>query len=133
MSTKGNLELRLNGITLYASTTHDGDSVYESATELVNFLDTAQNPLNVDFMNWFKNISSKVFPYNYSNRLIGGVPTEVVIDVPRKLLLHTYNDEFPESFKIACRTLKLKHNYQVLTYTQHQVRSYKSMRYQKKA
>lgn len=123
MSTKGNLELRIGENTLYASCTHDGDGAYEIVPRLVDFLDSTENPTTNQFQEWFKKTSRELLPYNHHEGLIGGVPSEVIIDVPRRLLLHTPKDEFPSSFENACIVLREKHNYQVLEYTQPQMRN----------
>jgi hypothetical protein len=116
MATHGNLELRIGENTLYASCTHEGDEAYGIASKLVDFLDQTKTPTVIQYQEWFKKISEILLPYNHYEGLIGGVPTEVIIDVPRRLLLHTPADELPASFQKACSVLKNKYEYQVLEY-----------------
>jgi|GEM_PF-3670885 len=123
MGTVGNLELRLHEKTLYASTTHDGYAVYSLAPKLVEFLDSVRNPSREQFETWFRDTSKSLIPYNYSEELTGGVPCEVIIDVPRRLLLHTPEDELQASFQNACIILEAKYNYQILEYDQPEMRS----------
>jgi len=122
MSTKGNLELRIEKNTLYASCTHDGGKAYEIVPRLVDFMDSTENPTKDQFQEWFRKTSKELLHYNHHEGLIGGVPSEVIIDVPRRLLLHTHEEEFPASFENACIVLREKYNYQILEYVQPQMR-----------
>ncbi|MFH1307592.1 MAG: hypothetical protein ABIH72_01955 [archaeon] len=117
MATIGNLELRTGQETLYASSTHDGDRAYEILPKLVNFLDSRENPTITQFQDWFKTKSKALLPYNHRKELLGGAPCEVIIDVPRKLVLHTAQDEFTTRFENACILLREKYNYEILPYT----------------
>ena len=116
MATIGNLELRINERTLQASTTHDGQRVYEIAAKLVEFLDSVRNPTHKQFEKWFEETSQKILLYRYFENILGGTPDEIIIDVSRKLVLHTMQKEFPPSFNNACTVLKEKYKYQILGY-----------------
>lgn len=123
MGTEGNLELKIGENTLYASCTHDGDGSYGIVPRLVNFLDSTENPTTNQFQKWFRKTSKELLPYNHHKGLIDGIPSEVIIDVPRRLLLHTTQDEFPANFDNACIVLREKYNYQILEYTPPQRRN----------
>ena len=133
MATIGNLELRLGEKTLYASTTHDGHRVYEMIPKLVKFLDSANKTKNqtlVECTNWFESTSRLLLPYEYCAGLIDGVPHEVIIDIPRKLILHTGNEESyelvsensPAKFENACIILKEKYSFEILKYVRPEMR-----------
>ncbi len=121
MSTKGNLELRLGGSTLYASCSHDGNGAYGIALKLLDFLDLTKEPTSAQYQEWFRVTSRELLPHGYQEALTGGVPSEVVIDVPRRLLLHTLEDKFPADFGYACITLREKYNYQIMDYANHEI------------
>lgn len=132
MNTKGNLELRLHEKTLYASTNHDGYAVYKAIPRLVEFLDLIRNPTKEQFETWFRRTSKEVFPYNYHEGIIGGIPDEVIFDIPRKLVLHTDYGEADDlgavskrlasKLENACILLRQKHNYEILKFTKPLVR-----------
>jgi len=117
MGTNGNLELRLIHDTLQASTTHDGINVYETTDRLAKFLDSIKNPTNDQYKNWFIETSKDLQVNEFRGEHLGGITTnEIIIDVPRKLILYTHNYEYPDSFMNACIKLQLRHNYQILQY-----------------
>ena len=130
MGTIGNLELRLNENAWYASTSHDGYRVYEAILRLVELLDSVRNPTKEQFEKWFKGTSKELLPYNYHEGLLGGVPDEVVMDIPRKLILHTGHEEdceivgegFQAKFENACIVLKAKYDFEILNYIRPEVR-----------
>ncbi len=110
---------------MHASCTHDGYKAYEIVPRLVDFLDLTGNPTTSQFQEWFRKTSKELLPYNHHEGLIGGIPSEVIIDAPRRLLLHTSAEEFPASFEYACNILREKYNYQVIKYVQPQMRNIK--------
>lgn len=128
MSTIGNLELRLQGEVMYASVLSDGYRVYDSIVQLALLHDKSIEegnigPQRTEFTYWFKNTVPKVFhEQEVSNRLIGGVPCEVIIDAPRRILIHNGNDSVytgiseTAQYTIAGALDRLvnRHNYQVL-------------------
>lgn len=130
MATIGNLELRLNENTWYASTTHDGYKVYEAIPRLVEFLDSIRNPTKEQFEKWFRSTSRELLPHNYHEGLLGGVPDEVVMDIPRRLILHTGHEDdlevvsegFSAKFENACIILKAKYDFEILNYIRPEVR-----------
>lgn len=129
MATKGNLELRLDKNTLQASTTHDGYRVYEAIPRLVEFLDSTRNPTKEQLEEWFKDTSRELLPYKYREELLDGIPDEVIIDVPRKLILHTGHDDyeivsesFPAKFENASIILKAKYHFEILNYLRPEIR-----------
>ena len=125
MATIGNLELRFNESSWYASTTHDGNKVYEAVPRLVDFLDSVKNPTREQFGEWFNSTSRELLPANYRERLLGGVPHEVIMDFPRKLILHNgYKDayeavskDFPTKLENAHILLREKYNFEILEFT----------------
>ena len=128
MSTQGNLELRLHGKVMYASVSSDGYWVYDSIVQLALlhdkiFEEGKDGPTKTEFADWFKETVPKVFrEHDVSNRLIGGVPCEVIIDTPRRILMHNGDDSFyttisetaPYTIAGALDRLVNRHNYQVL-------------------
>ena len=128
MSTIGNLELRLHGEVMDASVSSDGYRVYDSIVQLAllydkHFEEEKPEPTRAEFADWFKEIVPKVFQgQKVSNRLLGGVPCEVVIDTPRRILMHNGDDSFytgiseTAQYTIAGALDRLvnRHNYQVL-------------------
>lgn len=133
MTTKGNLELRVGESTFFASASADGYNVYKIVPKLVEFLDESENPSVGMFKEWFEVTSREIISKDcYSERLIGGVPHEVIIDVRRKLLLHNGHDEafgvvlgtrnFGKQFENACILLKEKFGYEVIEYVNEAIR-----------
>ncbi|MDO8656203.1 MAG: hypothetical protein Q7K45_03115 [Nanoarchaeota archaeon] len=130
MATHGNLELRLNESSWYASTTHDGYRVYEAVPQLVKFLDSVRDPTKEQFEKWFRSTSKKLLPCNYGESLMGGVPSEVIMDIPRRLILHTGNEDdyravskrFLVKFENAGIVLKAKYDFEILNYVRLEVR-----------
>lgn len=136
MGTTANLELRMGGIAIYASCTHDGYRVYESVPRFAKFLDGNREPGYVALRQWFDSTSKSILPNEYSDGRTGGCPCEVIIDTERKLVLHTgdsseggdleiVSKDFPEEFKRACTALRRRHNYQVFNYEQAGLRKIK--------
>ncbi len=121
MSTGGNLELRLYGSTLCASTPYDGYTAYDVIPQLADFLNSVKNPTELQFKQWFLNVSGELFTSEYSNCLIGGAADEVVIDMVRNLILHTDGlehvaESYPAKFENAKRTLTRKYKFEILSY-----------------
>jgi len=132
MTTKGNLELRFNETTLCASTLCDGYRTYEAVPKLVDFLDSVKNPTKEQLSKWFRSMSKKLLPSDYSETLIGGVPNEVIMDIPRRLILHNGVEDtfesvskgFPDKFENACIILKTKYDYEILRYVRQELRTF---------
>lgn len=125
MTTKGNLELRVGTETLFACANADGYRAYGIVSRLLDFLDATKNPSATKFGYWFTKTSKELFGDSYKEGRIGGIPCEVVIDIQRKLILHTPTDEdelglvgveFPTKFENACILLKTKYSYSILEY-----------------
>jgi len=132
MSTKGNLELKFNETVLCASTISDGYRAFESIPRLVKFLDSVKKPKKEQLDKWFRSMSKRILPEEYSESLIGGCPCEVIMDIPRKLILHNGNEDvysavsvnFPDKFDKACDTLRKKYDYTILHYICPEVRQF---------
>jgi hypothetical protein len=124
MATVGNLELRLFKNTLYSSCTHDGYKVYEIVPYLASFFENKKNPTSKQYRGWFKEKAKLLTSYKHYNELLGGCAEEVIIDVPRKLIIHTADSEslrfvskqFPLKFKRACNILKSNYSYSIVEY-----------------
>ena len=128
MSTTGNLELRLQGEVMYASVISDGYRVYDSIVQLALLYDKCvedeKEDLNkTEFSDWFRKTVPKIFrEVKVMDVLAGGCPCEVIIDVPRRILIHNGDDSSytgisetaPYTIAGALDRLVKCHNYQVL-------------------
>jgi len=124
MTTKGNLELRISHETLYASANADGDRAYEIVPGFLDFLDKHESPTIDQYKEWFRAAAKEILN-DYSEKLIRGVPCEVIIDIPRKLVLHDASEErFTPELENACIVLEQKYNYQILKFVSSAVRDY---------
>lgn len=126
MSTIGNLELRLDGKVMYASVSSDGYNVYNSIVQLALLHDKCleggrEEPSRKEFADWLK--GPKIFHgQEVGDKLLGGVPCEVVIDTTRRILMHNGDDSVytgisetsPYTIAGALDILVNRHNYQVL-------------------
>ncbi|HLC55741.1 MAG TPA: hypothetical protein VJJ23_00715 [Candidatus Nanoarchaeia archaeon] len=121
MATIGNLELRIGNETLYGSSTHDGYNVYKVINMLATFLNKKSHPTAVEYKQWFRRTARELLPFRHSELLIGGVPSEVVIDVNRKLIFYNANEEENEMISIgAIGRLWGRHKYQTWRYIKRQ-------------
>lgn len=125
MSTKGNLELRLGEEALFGSTTHDGQDVYKIIPRFAWFLDETSEAGHEDYKNWFRKTSKEIIPFRTREGLLGGAYIrEVIIDVERKLILWTadensfelFEDYHPGQFRDAIKSLRQDHGYQIMQY-----------------
>ena len=79
---------------------------------------------------WFKNTSKELLSHNYHGGLLGGVPDEVVMGIPRKLILYTDHEDdytiieegFQAKFENACILLKIKYDFEILHYIKSEIR-----------
>jgi len=125
MERRGNLELRLGydyyaasrSQALYASSLYNGKTVYKAPSELVKFLDSVKNPSHEQFETWFREMSHALFPGQHYNNVLAGQGDEVIMDIPRKLLLFSHSDKYPVVLADSLIDLRKKHDYQILMFT----------------
>lgn len=137
MTTRANIELRYGMKTLYAATHADGCNAFRIVPELVKFLD--DNPKfqaevdygvdsGVDLEGWFTQASSNALGEGFENNARYANPEEeVVIDLARRMLLHTARhvpgkesdlerlsregEDFPRLFNDSLKVLKAKYGF----------------------
>ena len=90
-----------------------------------------RNPIKEKFESWFRKTSKELLPYEYCTELLGGAPEEVIMDIPRRLILHTgddgeylfVGDYFQEQLEEASARLRERHNFQIIKYIRPEVRT----------
>lgn len=116
----------MRNTTLVTGVTHDGYDIYKYVPSWLQFLNyNGSVPLvSADVQSWMEKFGrEQVGPLN-----VGYAPEiaeQVLIDVPRRLVLHTGDDEafgyigegFGDEFREACRMLEGRHFYEVHAYT----------------
>lgn len=116
MATIGNLELRIGTETLYGSTTHDGENVYKVVERLAGFLNATASPTTDQYRQWFRTTARELLPFRHRQDLTGGCSREVIIDVPRRLIV--YSGDLADFVLDSKFVLEQSHHYQFLQFVQ---------------